>query len=474
MEIQELKDNAVLLRGRHLVTFEDNAASGGSLPHLGGIEYKSDVRDGANSPRDIGGLRKVSPIGSSAKMIKCWGKDNQAPLRLEEAIRANALLPSLLDSKRKILLGQRLYMYYERFENDTKGKMTRIEDEEPMPTEIEDFYLESGEHRYFQQLAGQLVKNGNVITEFLPSENAQISGVKIAALRAHEAKFWRKEEQNTEGVSENAFFQGNAWAAKSKFPIREVAMYSGPTTQTDMPFVYWTGDPMFYPDDYYFSTVFMGSMSWAALMNVVPLFHDNNLKHMYITPLHIRLRKGMFLDKRGYDSAINQTEKQKFLDAESAARAAWLESANKVLAGYENAGRAIWSEEEVLSGMQKQFPDVEIVPLKIELHDDALLKVEEAGRKAVMSSAQIHPTIANIETAGKLSSGSEMGNAVRMQRLIHTPDARKNLLEAWNIAIRLNGWHTKHSRAGRMPKFGFADEEIVQLNQDKTGVQPVN
>ena len=117
---------------------------------------------------------------------------------------------------------------------------------------------------------------------------------------------------------------------------------------------------------------------------------------------------------------------------------------------------------------------MEIIPLKIDLHDEALLKVEEAGRKAVMSSVQIHPTLANIETAGKLSSGSEMQNAALMQRVIHKPLAQQIALEPVYIVAALNAWNTKYARAGRRPRFGFADEEIVVRSEDKTGQKPVN
>jgi hypothetical protein len=473
MDVKEF-ENGAILRGRHLVTFEDGAGTGGALPNVTGFEYKSDVRDRYNNANDIGNLRRIVTVDGEAVMIKSWGKDNQAPLRLDESIRANHILPSLLDTKRKIILGQRLYMYYERWENDAKGKMTRIEDEEPMPAEIEDFMLESEEHRYFQQAGSQLVKNGNALTEFLPTKDSTISGRKIAAMKAHEAKFWRKEQMNTEGVVANAVFSGDAWCRQGKhFPMRKAAMWQGlDNTDLTSSFLYWTGDSMFCPDDYYFSTIWNGSLTWAGLMNIIPLFHDNNLKHRYITPMHIRIRKGMFLDKKAYDNAKDVEAKTKILQDETTARTAWLESANKVLAGYENAGRAIWSEEEVLTGVQKQFPDVEIVPLDIKLHDDALLKLHEAGSKAVMSSAQIHPTIANIETAGKLSSGSEMRNAVLMQRLIHTPLPRQILLEPIYIKSRIDDWVTKYAKNGRSPRFGFADEDIVSLSVDKTGSQP--
>ena len=480
-EVQEF-ENGALLGGRHIVTYDGGEATGGSLKGMSDFVYKSDVRDSFNATGDIGALRRIAIESGEAYYIKSWGKDNQAPLRLDESIRSNQILPSLLDTKRKIILGQRPYMFYERWEKDAKGRTKRIIDEEMMPPEIEDFFLESDENRYFQTAAGQLVKNGNPITEFLPTTSAAISKQVISALRAHEAKFWRKEEIDPDGTIQNAFFKGDAWArngtsnGRSKgFPIKSVQMWQGESdTDLEKPFIYWTGDSMFCPDDYYYSPIFLGALPWGGLMNVIPLFHDNRLKHGYFTPLHIRIRKGMFLDKRGYEQAIGDAAKKKFLDAETEARTKWLKDANNVLTGYQNSGRVIWSEEEVLSGLQKQFPDVEFIPIKQDLYDEAYDTLNEAAIKAVISSVQMHPTLANVQTEGKLSSGSEMQHALDAQRIIHTPLPRQTLLEPVYIAARLNGWNKAYAQEGRRPCFGFMDEEMVVKSEDKSGVKPTD
>jgi hypothetical protein len=472
--IQNIEGGAIL-NGRHLVTYESGAL-GGSLPKNPATDFHSGVRDRFEGAKDIGTLRRITCANGESSIIKGWGRDNQLPLRLDEAVRANHILPSLLDTKRKILLGQRSYMYYERWENDDKGTMVRIIDEEPMPSEIEDFFAASDEHRYFHQTAAQINKNGNVLTEMLP-ESGQ-SG-RIGGLKAHEAKFWRKGQMDSKGIVQKAFFKGDAWNARNavgaskQFPIESVSLWNGLySTDTAKRFLHWTGDAMFSPDDYYFSTIWAGSLPWSALMDIIPLFHDNNLKHRYQPSFHIRLRKGMFLDSR-YFRSVNEKEKAQYLKDEDTARTAWLANANAVLAGYENAGRAIWSEEEYIKGAQKHFPDVEIIPLNINMNDEALLKLQETAVKAVSSSVQIHPTLANVEPTGRAASGTEMRNATLMQRLIHTPLPRQIILEPIYVVSKVNEWHIKYAKGGRPPKFGFVDEDIVALNIDKTGSQPV-
>jgi hypothetical protein len=170
-DVQEFENGAVL-SGKHLVTY-DRGSEGGSLNGGSNLPSLSAVRENYDTIKtDIGSVKTVDGF-----KIKAWGTDNLAPLRLDEAIRANQILPSLLDTKRKIILGKRLYMYYERWENDKDKTMKLIIDEEPMPPEIEDFMLESDSHRYFHTAAAQLVKNGNVITEFLEPLSSEVQRI---------------------------------------------------------------------------------------------------------------------------------------------------------------------------------------------------------------------------------------------------------------------------------------------------------
>jgi hypothetical protein len=176
----------------------------------------------------------------------------------------------------------------------------------------------------------------------------------------------------------------------------------------------------------------------------------------------------MFLNPKCY-KALTEEDKQKYYSEETALKKKFLDDINAVLAGVNNAGRFIFSEEEAIAGVTKQFPDVEIIPIKSDLNDKALLDLHDTAQKAITAAAQIHPTLANIDTAGKLSSGSEMQNALLTQRIVHAPIPRDILMETVYIKARVDGWNEKHSIKGRRPKFGFADEEIVVRSEDKSG-----
>ena len=475
--IIDTKDGVLLLDGMAIVTEVGTPASGGMLRTEGDDMHRmtSDVRDAMAMPNSVGTFRRITTEDGKTARIKTWGRNNMSPVELEAKIRANHILPSLIDTKRKILLGQRSFMFFERWEKSATGGQTRIVEEVEMPSEIVDFFAASEEHRYFLRSATQLYKNGNVVTEFLPTRNQDVAGTKIAALKAHESKFWRLEEMDADGCIANGYFKGDSWTRtgnSAQFPIKQTPMWDGfEDTNTEGAFLYWSGDDLLRYDDYYYDPTYIGALPFVGLANIVPQFHEANLRHGYLPRFHIRIRKGMFLDPK-YFQISDEKEKQKLLTDEASARTAWLKSANDVLAGYQNTGRAIWSEEEVLKGMQKQFPDVEIIALNVNMQDEALLKLFEKANEATISAMQVPPTLANIHTQGKLSSGSDIRNSLLMYRLIHTPLARNILLEPIYIKSKIDGWDKDYGN-GRKVQFGFHDEDIVVLSESVTGVAPV-
>lgn len=474
--IDKINDDIYVVNKNTVVTFGDDdiVSAAGQLKGVSDL-LKSEVRDSFRSNKTtFGAIRNVSVKGNTHK-IKCWGQDNQLPVVLEKAIRENHLLPSLLDTKRKIIVGKRLYMYYERWEKDKDGYSKRIEDEEQMPAAIEDFYLESEEHRYFHLLAAQLVKNGNVLTEFVAPKVADLASRKVAYLKAHEAKFWRMEKADEMGNIANAFYKGDSWATNNgnskDFPVSKMPMLDKVWNNENA--LHWTGDAMFRSDDYYFENIFMGVLPFSALMNILPAYHDAYLENAMFSAYHVKVRKGMFLNPK-YAETSDENMKRKMLQDELDARTKFLNDINASLSGYQNAGKVIWNEETFERGIKKEFPDVEIKKIDNNLDNEGLLKMYDVCLKAIISSVQIHPTIANIETAGKLSSGSEMRNAASVQKQVHATLARQNVLEAWHKAMRINGWDKDYMRNGVRPKFWFADDEIVQLNENKAGEQPAD
>lgn len=83
---------------------------------------------------------------------------------------------------------------------------------------------------------------------------------------------------------------------------------------------------------------------------------------------------------------------------------------------------------------------------------------------ANISAQAIHPTLANIETAGKLSSGTEIRNAFLMYLIIAAPVYRDMLQEVVELVKQENGWPTDI-------QYAIRDAELTTLAENPAGVQ---
>jgi hypothetical protein len=359
-------------------------------------------------------------------------------------------------------------VYRERYDTSGTGPAKRIIDEVDMPPEIQDFLDASEENDYFQIAGAQFFKQGNPFTEFIPALAPSIFRKTnyIAALKAHESKFVRAERQDSFGQIRNYFYRGNAWGktgAEADFPIRQIRAYD-PQGDFSKPMLYHTGDPILRPDDYYYSPVWWGSRVWVGLANIIPQFHTSNLRNGYTIRYHIKIPKNYF-DDGDWRSAPTEALKKEYEQSRRYRKQQFLKTLNEFLAGVEKTGRAIVTEYTV-DAVKGAFPGIEIIPLNADLQDEALLKLKTASDTAVISSMQMHPTLASIETQGKLSSGTEIRNAYLMYVAIQTPVPRKILLKPLTVAQRVNGWD-------KTLKFGFRDMHLPELSSDKTGIAPL-
>jgi len=184
-------------------------------------------------------------------------------------------------------------------------------------------------------------------------------------------------------------------------------------------FMHHTYDPLLF-DDYYAHPKYWGAKTWISLANAIPLFHLNNLENGYNVRFHIEIPIGYFADT----TVTYETEelKEEAIKNEEAARQEFLDLVNNFLSGIENAGRALFTTYDYNETLGKEYPGIKITPIDFDMKDEALIKLFEASNTAAVSSQGVHPTLAAIAQAGKLSSGSEMRNAYNIYLAVKTPN----------------------------------------------------
>jgi hypothetical protein len=141
-----------------------------------------------------------------------------------------------------------------------------------------------------------------------------------------------------------------------------------------------------------------------------------------------------------------------------------MDDVNTFLAGIANAGRTLFTKYELDKSLGKEYPGIKIMPLSYDMKDEALLKLFERSNTANTSAQGLHPSLAGIETAGKLSSGTEIRNAFLIWLIINAPLPRRNILSPLELVKRENNWP-------RDIYFGIRDYEMTTLSNDASGMQ---
>jgi hypothetical protein len=419
----------------------------------------------ALSHRDEEGRLAIVRVGKEDAEIWYWGRNNILPYEREELVMQNNIVPELISTKRGIVLGAGLGAYRERFEDGE-----RIKEWVETPQEIQEWFDRVNINQYLRRAAKEVIFHGNLFTELIPGK-ARTMIADIQALRCRDTRAGRKRLNG----QIPAYYWSEYWARhRNQKPDdlgRRIERIDAFTNLDEVPrrkAVHHTGDDL-YDDGYYYSPAYWGGRQWIQLANCIPEFHIANLKHGYNIRYHIEIPEDYFYDHTAAQQAPNQQAdlKQKAANA----RMDFLDRLNKFLAGAPNAGRAIVTNYDVNKqaglGQFKEFPGIKITPLSVDLKDKALLELFEKSNQANISAQGIHPVLASIETAGKLSSGSEMRNAFLSYLAFKAPVIRNILLEPIHIIHRLNKWP-------RDIKWAFRDIELTKLDENPEGHTETN
>lgn len=392
--------------------------------------------------------------------IWSWGKNNLLPQDREALVLDNNIVPELMATKRDITVGGGLMCYREVFK---EGK--RSIEEVEMPAAAKQFFAELADRNGGQDIDAYLLKacrnliyHSNTFTEFVRDK-----GGRIFSMLGMESRHLRPEKMGSAGYVANWYWSGN-WKEfrKEEYRPKRIASYAGELRKQRAFILHCMDDVL--SDEYLGIPTWWGGRAWIECANAIPIFHINNLRNGYTIRWHIEIPKDYFWD---YTSAANtQKEKSDAKSKETAAKQEFLTKLNAFLAGYEQTGRALITEYELNKQLGKDFPGIKVTPLNVDLKDKALLDLFEKSNDANISAQGIHPTLAAIQTQGKLSSGSEIRNAFAMYVAIKTPVKRAILLKPIQYVHRINGW-------GEGIKWGFRDIEITKLDENPAGQQQV-
>ena len=384
-----------------------------------------------------------------------WGNNNSLPEEREALVGANNIVPQIIRTKRDIILGGGLMNYREIYEGDK-----RIIEEVPMPSEFEDF-VERNEEDYggLELLCNDLLLHGQYYVEMNPNARKE-----IVNLKPHRARYVRAQKQNKQGVIPYYWLHG-AWGQVNSTQkldevknLKKVAAYHRGDLKPRM--IYQGADKLF-GGPYYYDPHYAGSTTWIKVANTIPTFHLGNLENGFNIRYLIKVPEDYFVRSL---SEENRKDTENIRQHISRAKKQFKSKLNEFLAGAKNAGRGLIVTKHFYKHLQKEWPELEIVPLEVDLKDEAMLKLFDSSNQANTSAHGIPPVLAGLATGAKMTSGSEIRNLYNFWQISATTMPRKQLLKPYQIA-----WRSMD--LPRDIKLGFRNMELTTTDKNPTGKQ---
>ena len=380
-----------------------------------------------------------------------WYNDasrNSYPDAIIRAITANNINMGILDTKRDFTIGNGILPYTEVIK---KGKKEKVPiDLETIP-DIKSFLSSYNEE--CARSCKDLLWLGNFFLKF-----NYLKGKKIGSLVHMDASYCRSGIQSAKKGRVEYMYYSPDWTNPkwdSSNPNNEdnnvarYTAYNALDTRANYPVSVWHGKDYMPGYPYYPIPAWHGALNWIRLANEVPLWHLSGIRNGYNIRWHIEVPMSYF-ESFSPEKRAN-------------AKNALIESMNQWLSGSQNVGKAFVSYVKQNGLDADKFV---ITPLKAELNDEAFTALFEQSNMAMTSAHSIHPSLAGVETQGKLSSGSELRNAYNFWIILKTARTRKLLLDPLYEVAKINGWDPTI-------KFGFENVELTTLDVNPTASQTV-
>lgn len=370
-----------------------------------------------------------------------WGNDNLMPDNLSKIVWDNHNKPELIATQAHFLFGAGPILY---IEDIVKGEVQKRIVRDPI---IEAFFKKSKIKKYLRRQAWNYSLFGNTFSEFLFTR-----GRDVFSLKAFDCHYCRAGKiPKGKGIIENYFLSSN-WKKPKLDPetgnIKILPAYdeSNPTKFSKCIYQGKEGIP---GNPYYDPPRWYGTRNWTRVANKLPIFHENGIDNGYNIKYHIQIPQSYF--EENFEESERANAEERLYD-----------DMDKFLAGAENPMKAFISRyKKTYDG--KPTDGWIITPLKVDLQDTAYKNQFEQSNAANTSGHGIAPSLAGIETQGKLSSGSEMRIAYNIYMALKTPIAREVLLEPLYEIKEINGWNPDIM-------FGFKDVQLTTLDEKKSGM----
>ncbi len=377
-----------------------------------------------------------------------WGAADNMPNTMKKLIATNHLVPSLLTAIRDLTYAQGLG-FFKREIVDNKLQLIPYLD-----NKLEDWSYETELDEYLSTGLNQYVEMGNCFARM--TYDPIKDWFKLGVSDAFATRIKQPVNGKVEKYVVNPYFGDYLWYDNQKSNDEIAAFdFSNPLKnkknivsilhcKDNIP-----GNPFYsYPS-------WWCAKEWIEVSNLIPVFHKNGIKNGYNIKYLIKMPKDYF-DKEG----------NKMLDEKAIVRK-WAEFSNNLsnwLAGEKNVNKTLLVKF-LRAGDGKAQDNVDVVPIKNEMADDAYSKVWEMTDKSISNAIGLTPTLGGVSPGNGNDSGSQVRVMADYQSNFRTQVVRDKLLKPVLYSLREMGYKDI------VPT--FKGIQITTLDANPTGKQAV-
>lgn len=387
-----------------------------------------------------------TPALQSSKELAYWGFDNYFPQNIIGVSLNNSITPGLLNFKANTLQ-KGLYLYEEQIVGGKREKVELID------TELEDWLEEVDIEKYILGASQDAVYLMNVFAELIFSRG----GGKVVGFARLDASNCRvSTDYKTAFVYSNWDKIGFGYNSDWAFPLVQKAGKVSPAM------VYHSKNN--FPGAMHYGVApWIGSLNWLKMANEIPIYKWASIKNGFSIKYHIEMPANYFTELYP-NSHINPATGKNYNELDRQGKERELKrQMNDFLAGAENAGKAFYSKFAI-GPDGKPMAGWKITPIEDKTKYNAYLEDFNTSNQAITSAHNINPSLASVNTEGKLSSGSEMRNAFNIFNEISLNSEKKLILEPLLWAKNYNFPDKKRV------KIGFKTVELTTTEAVKSGM----
>ena len=393
-----------------------------------------------------GSSRDVSfgggPLYDSLGHIR-WGAGDNQPNIMRALIEKNTIVQSLLDSLRDMIYGSGVG-FFQRTLVDGKSSLLPYTDKR-----LEDWAWATDLQDYAVSAISQRVDNANIFTKWKYSPMDDWFTLSVLD------SFKTRIAQNEKEYLINPYFGSKTyWKSTDSDRLRAFDRNDREYNVKQTVTCSHSRNKIAGQPHYAFPSWWCAEEA-IELANLITAFHKSGILNRYNIKYLIKMPSDHF-DKEGgrnVDSKEVKKRWSKFSDNLSG----WL-------AGQKNVNKTMLVK--YMRGSDgKAMDNVDVVPLKNEMSDEAYDKVFKNANQSIANSVGLLPTLAGVNPGSGNDSGSQIRVMADYQQHFRTSVHRLYVLKDINVALRMMGYTDVQA--------GFKEVQITTLDVNPTGSQAV-